>query len=266
MKAFICVYRQPIVGPKIRQQVEIAAMNQPLLQTFLNRYGQPDCFYDWGDDPAFFAATELFGDPCYASWGVCRPNVRRQLTTGDLVIFFCGRQSPSSAGLWEYFYLGYGTVREAMERRRIWEDEVYHVYRSFFNLLVNYPDGVETHYEPFGEPHADWQKRSQSPYVIFESGRQWTCFNTIDPLKVANYDSREGSFETWLADPLVKSLQARLFFNGRVDRNLRTKSRYRPHNHIALHRYFRPLDVEPALLALRGQLADLLVGNNNRFQ
>jgi hypothetical protein len=266
MKAFICVYRQPIVDRKTLQQVKTAATSQPLLQTFLSRYGQPNCFYDWGDDPAFFSATELFGDPRYASWGVCRPNVRRQLTPGDLVIFFCGRQSSSTAGFWDYFYLGFGTVREAVERRRIWEDDKYIVHRSFFNLLVNYPDGVEEHYEPFGEPHADWQKRSQSPYVIFECGQQWTYFNTTDPLKVANYDSREGPFETWLADPLVKALQASLFFNGRVDRNLRTKSRYRPHNHIALHRYFRPLDVEPALLTLRGQLANLLTCNNSLFK
>jgi hypothetical protein len=259
MKAFICVYRQPAVGPNIRQRVEAAAMHQPLLQTFLSRYGQPNCFYDWGDDPAFFSATEVFEDASYATWGVCRPNVRRQLIPGDLVIFFCGRQSLSTVGLWEYFYVGYGTVRETVERRIIWEDEEYHVYRSFFNLLVNYLDGVEAHYEPFGDPHADWQKRSKAPYVIFEPGQHLTTFNTIAPLKVAIYDSRQGPAETWLTDPLVKALRANLFFNGRVDRNLRTKSRYRPHNHIALHQYFRPRDVEPALLRLRGQLADLSV-------
>jgi hypothetical protein len=263
MKAFICVYRQPIVSPKIRRQVETAAMHQPLLQTFLNRYGQPNCFYDWGDDPAFFAATELLGNPSYASWGVCRPNVRRQLTHGDLVIFFCGRQLANTTTIWEYFYLGYGTVREAVERRRIWEDEEYHIYRFFFNLLVNYPDGVEAHHEPFGEPHADWQKRSQSPYVMFETG-QWTNFNMINPLKVAIYDGQKGLVENWLSDPLVKALRGSLFFNGRIDRNLRTKSHYRPQNHIALHRYFHPKEVEQALLALRVQLADLSLEINKQ--
>ena len=39
-----------------------------------------ECYYDWGDDPSFFAAEEFLGDVNRASWGVCRRDVREKLS------------------------------------------------------------------------------------------------------------------------------------------------------------------------------------------
>ena len=85
MKAFICVYRQPQVSRTIWNKVQAAAAGNSLLQDFLTVYGRPDCFFDWGDDPGFFAATRLMGNVNFASWGVCRGNVRRQLQPGEVL-------------------------------------------------------------------------------------------------------------------------------------------------------------------------------------
>ena len=61
------------------------------------------CFYDWGDDPAFFAAEEFLGDVNPASCGVCRRDVREQLRNGDFVIFFCAKALEDRT--WEYYYI-----------------------------------------------------------------------------------------------------------------------------------------------------------------
>lgn len=253
MQVFICVYRQPQVGGPILKKVQAAAVDNPLLQDFLAVYGQAACFYDWGDDPGFFAATRLMGNVNLASWGVCRRNVRKLLKPGDLVIYFCGRQSTASKHDWEYFYIGYGTVQRAVERQAIWEQEDLAHYRGFFNCLVKYDNGVQSHYEPFGEPHDDWAKRIEAGYFLFDPLQ--TDFNLTDPLLVAVYSDPKQPRETWLLqDPLVRRLHSALFFDGLVDRGLRIPNKFRPHGHIALH-HFLKTDVQQRLLALKAKLA-----------
>ena len=51
------------------------ADSDPLLSRFLNGYREN--FWDWGDDPSFFAAEHRLGDVRRASWGVCRADVRK---------------------------------------------------------------------------------------------------------------------------------------------------------------------------------------------
>ncbi len=119
-------------------------------------------FYDWGDDPSFFMSKQLFGNFNHVTWGVCRRNVRIQLSEGDVVIFFCGK---ADKRFWNYYFIGYGTVQCALaNRQQIWTEEAYKSYRKYYNVLVNINGN---HYEPFGEPHDDWKKRIQASYIIF---------------------------------------------------------------------------------------------------
>ena len=55
------------------------AGDNKLLKRYLALYNAPGCFYDWGDDPSFFAASELLGSPNNATWGVCRRDVRASM-------------------------------------------------------------------------------------------------------------------------------------------------------------------------------------------
>jgi len=106
------------------------------LREFLDDYPKLNCFYDWGDDPAFFSAKNLLGDYRFATWGVCRRDVRNQLTKGDLIIYFCERQSCDNLKVSDYFFIGFGTVSEAISRYQLWQDSRYRIYRDFFNVLV----------------------------------------------------------------------------------------------------------------------------------
>lgn len=89
MKAFICVYRHLYRNKNskaIKQQIE----QVEYFQSYIEEYSLENNFYDWGDDPSFFMSKQLFGDYKHVTWGVCRRNVRIQLSEGDVVIFFCG--------------------------------------------------------------------------------------------------------------------------------------------------------------------------------
>src|SRR5690242_17635413 len=108
MQAFICVYRQRIPTDSQLRKTQEAAKSDEHLAEFLRIYD--DSVFDWGDDPSFYSAQVRFGDVRKASWGVCRPNVRKLLKPEDLVVFFCGRASRDESKMWDYFYVGFGTV------------------------------------------------------------------------------------------------------------------------------------------------------------
>jgi hypothetical protein len=127
---FVCVYRRHIPTPSQWRRTLDAASSDQRLSRFLREYFQEDRYFDWGDDPGFFAALEEFGDPRHASWAVCRPDVRAAVRTGDVVAFFVGkpafeehegRHRPS--GPTDYFYIGCGTVGRLVNRRELWLDE-----------------------------------------------------------------------------------------------------------------------------------------------
>ncbi len=63
MRAYACVYRHPTPTPGERRLTELESNDSPLLARYLECYKQTDCFYDRGDDPSFFAATEILGNP-----------------------------------------------------------------------------------------------------------------------------------------------------------------------------------------------------------
>ena len=117
MNIFICVYRHPNPGRELDVVIK-ASQKDASLNKFLSEYNKPNNYYDWGDDPSFFKAKEVFNNYNHATWGVCRRDVRCQLKAGDLVVYFCGRQEKNE---WNYFFVGFGTVKSALfTRNDIW--------------------------------------------------------------------------------------------------------------------------------------------------
>ena len=122
MKCYVCVYRQPVLNERKWNRTWNEAGNKRGLKKYLEMYRsglEQDgaCYYDWGDDPAFFAAEEFLGDVNGASWGVCRTDVRGKLSEGDVVVFFCAKARIE--GIWEYYYIGLGTVSETIDHSLI---------------------------------------------------------------------------------------------------------------------------------------------------
>ena len=208
MKAYVCVYRQPTRNDDWQKTWDEAS-GVPGLKKYLRRYKQrfqknnqmEGRFYDWGDDPSFFAAEEFLGDVRKASWGVCRPNVRCELEEGDFVVFFCAQQQRRDKDVWKYYYIGVGTVGEVIDRKQIWTKEKYKQYREFYNLLT---DSKGKHNELIHSYHEDkiknkegevieldWERKSRKPYIIFDGSGDKTHFNLVSPLLVATYESRK---------------------------------------------------------------------------
>jgi hypothetical protein len=163
VKAYICTYLHRC--PKVREWrlTKTLADTDPLLSKFLNGYGEN--FWDWGDDPSFFAAEHRLGDVRRASWGVCRADVRKALSVGDLVVFFCARDAGS---VWRYHFVGFGIVKALISRNQLWTNPSYPDYRSFYNVLARLENGQLVQNETFHKYHLDWQHRAKAPYVIFD--------------------------------------------------------------------------------------------------
>ncbi len=257
MKAYICVYRHPIPGRRDRRLTELASASNPTLRRFLDVYDDQNCFYDWGDDPSFFAASELLGDVRDATWGVCRRDVRNGLNAGDYIAFFCAKSTGRSIS--EYFYIGVGTVSLGLTRQTIWSDDRYAKYRDFFNILACSSDGVLEQHETFHRYHDDWQRRCEAPYWLF--AREQSRFNLVNPLHVATFGGTKGAVETWHSsrDRQVAHLEAILFPPSASARRLRTTNLRIPHRQINLLRHLgRQADLD----ALRSDLMELATGSS----
>ncbi len=244
MKSYVCVYRQPLPKDLKWEKTWKEGADKRGLRKYLERYRAgfeqgPACFYDWGDDPAFFAAEEFIGDVNRASWGVCRRNLREKLHIGDFVIFFCAKAvaaESTEAKAWEYYYVGLGTVSESLDRSIIWSADEYKSYRDFFNLLVD-PSGA--HREFIYDRHdCDWLKRADAPYILFEPSRNLTHFNVASPILVATYRLggdpwRDNVIEQWqLDDEGVQTIYQEIprRIGGRKLRTGRTDQGY-PHQY-----------------------------------
>ena len=249
MKAYLCVYRQFKVRAINWAKSKALVHDNPKLRVgkFLRRYKRnlegstTGRFYDWGDDPAFFGAEEFLGDVRQASWGVCRPDVRRQLSRGDFVVFFCAQQQLEERSRWTYHYIGVGTVSKVIRRRsRLWTVDAYRKYRKFYNLLI---DEVDNHKEVLFPHHDDdWEDKLQAPYILFEGSVQ-THFNVRKPLLVATYDSRNpagGSdiLESWqLDDQYVREIDKLIPIRD-GGKKLRTSHHGNAHRHMPLSCYY----------------------------
>ncbi|MGH8982565.1 MAG: hypothetical protein ACRDY6_01660 [Acidimicrobiia bacterium] len=235
---YVCVYRRHIPTAAQWRSTVQAADGDPRLRQFLDEYWRKDRYFDWGDDPAFFAARETFGDPRHASWAVCRPNVRTALREGDGVAFFCGKQALRAqggayrpAGPYDYFYVGCGAVGRLVERVELWHDKRLAPYRSFYNTLArpNATGALEQH-ETFLPYHPNWRDRASSPLVLFDL--EHSAFNLDDPHPVAHYEPDSGPPERWRADRTSRKLE-RLLFDG-TTRRLRTSKTGFAHAHRRL--------------------------------
>ena len=240
MKAYLCVYRQPLIERKHWNCTRSEIRNRSELRQYLRRYDRRfqergGRFYDWGDDPSFFAAEHFLDDIRRATWGVCRGNVRSQLDPGDFVIFFCAQQQETDTSLWDYFYIGVRTVGEIVTcRQRIWRNRKFRAYRKFYNLLV---DDNNEQKEVIHKYHDDWERRLEAPYIVFNGSRKTTHFNVSNPLLVATYspDSlapEEPIMETWhVNDRMVQRLY-KLIPHRDGGKILRTSRTGNAHSHM----------------------------------
>jgi hypothetical protein len=250
-KAFVCVYQHTKATADEKQLTAEERPEDPLLQSFLTHYDELDCFYDWGDDPSFFAATHLLGNPAAASWGVCRSDVRKQLRRGDFIVWFCAKYDLATAGRICYFFIGCTTVLYVVgDRRHIWTERRYMPYRKFYNVLARLNGGgALEQYETFHRFHNDdWQRRATAPYIIFDPDPTMSVVDLNHPLLVACREPRE-RLETWRNGVVrVAKLRRVLLSDNGIPRNLRTNNLQQTHRQIALHKYVLP-DQLPALRA-----------------
>jgi hypothetical protein len=238
MKAFICVYQHPIPSKREWRLTESAAADDPLLRDFLARYHDDDFFYDWGDDPSFYSATNVLGDARAASWGVCRRDVRSQLREGDFIVWFCARTHRLVSGAISYFFIGVSTVLSTIDRRQLTDDADFSRYRPFYNKLIAVSEGTIKHQEIFHGYHSDWANRIKAPYVLFNPSPDASCVELKKPLLVAKREPNE-RIEKWRSalDPRVAMLEKILFVDTGVARRLRTTSFQNTHRQIPLHNY-----------------------------
>jgi hypothetical protein len=261
MKAFVCVYRHPSISERDLGIVRRNAENIPELRSFLDNYFQHQSFYDWGDDPSFFQASQRLGDPRRASWGVCRPKVRRQLGAGDVVIFICSCEG-LEAGSWDYYYVGFGTVRISLQREQIFQDDQYAEYRSFFNMISRWENGHKVQYEVFEGDHNNFEGRCQAGYILFQLDK--TDFNLVNPLPIARYDGRQTAENWHTTDPLVAKLYSALFLDGEVKRYLHTSRIGFSHADFPLHRHFEKAGRQKELADLWPKLAEISTSVRDR--
>lgn len=252
---YLCVYRQVLPRRKaVLQEVGEAAKSNPMIAQLLGHYESGQTVYDWGDDPSFFSAECEQGSAAYAAWGVCRPNVRRKLCPGDLVVYFCARSMVGGGGV-DYLFSGYGTVKAAIfDRGELWRNPEWSAYRSHLNTLVRYDSDHQVHDEPFPPGHPDWEYRLESPYIIFDP--ELSRFKMRSPLLVAAAKSRDMR-ETWrVKDDQVEKLHSLLFGELGLSRGLRTSRTGTSHPHINLTRLVREGRLTAAWL--RQRLDDFL--------
>jgi hypothetical protein len=234
---YVCVYRRHVPGAGDWRQTVERSRDNPILARFLSEYWRDDRYFDWGDDPSFFGALDTFDDARRASWGVCRPNVREALVPGDGVAFFLlkpevkinRRGTRVQIGPADYFYVGFGTVDQVVDRDVIWTDQRFGAYRTFFNALARPAGKAMENVEVFPQ-HPDWTRRASAPVVLFEP--YGSSFDLHTPPRIGRYVPVEGFPERWSDDATSQTVQ-RLLFAGR-NRRLRTSDGGHPHPHLRL--------------------------------
>lgn len=223
MHAYLCTYRNLRTLPQDVAATRQANKDDATLNEFLDGY--PASFWDAGDDPSFFCAARLLGTVQAATWGVCRPDVRRRVRCGDVVIFICAKEHQER---WDYHYVGYGTVGARLSRYQIWNRREYECYREFYNVLAR-AEGTQLHHlERIFPFHDDWRKRADSGYLLFDPHR--SHFDIDTPLHVATWKRGAVPIESWLSniDRRVAVLE-RLFFGNKPNgRRLRNAAKRHP--------------------------------------
>ena len=222
-------------------------------------------FYDNGDDPSFFSRSHIGGA---LTWGVCRPDARSQVQTGDVVVFFAFTEASNGV---EYRLCAISTVERKISQARIFSDRAYRRYKRYLNLLVQPEDENGErwiHHEP-GTPANDWHTNWLSRvaayraydtealdrqsakdrvtmgqaiggkpfefgenYVLFSEDLHLTFVLAHPPLVAIAEPPRP---EDWLKDTISRSIFKRTVGEGRrhgvlLSRSLRIHRRPHPHS------------------------------------
>ena len=230
MNAYLCTYCHRKPSAKDWNRTRGAAEQDQILGKFL--VGWDRSYYDWGDDPSFFAAQQFLGDVREATWGVCRPDVRKALSEGDVVLFFCGCQV-GDRGVWCYHFVGLAKVRALVRHRAcLWTNPAYVSYRKFYNVLARLEGGHLVQSETFHPKHGDWERRADAPYVVFDSA--YSFFNLTAPHCVATWEYGRPTPELWKTDDRSKDIERLLFDDRGINRRLRTSVGGHPHPKLNL--------------------------------
>lgn len=122
---------------------------------FKKAVSQQDWPFDGGDDPSFYAARKFGGQ---LSWGVCRQDVRNNLRSDDVVVFFSFRKFEET-GDSEYRLCAIATVERKVSQMEVWQDRNLRLYKKYFNLLIRPSKSARggwEHFEPTSQVHNDW--------------------------------------------------------------------------------------------------------------
>ncbi len=227
--------------------------------------------YDVGDDPSFFCWKNYRHKSGRLAWGVCRPDVRKAVLQGDVVVFFTylRRTMTQDWTKGKYLFVGYATVQEKVSPGSIWTEPSLEVYQSYLNHLIAPDDvqsGVYVHREPVPtQNHENWlwrvaerdghlkesfnelhrsnhfapetsqvngrQVRFGNNYVLFEPEVPKT-YILQNPIPVARFQAA-GQIESWFDSETAEMIRSKTIglSNGR---HLRTLNRRQPHRHIRL--------------------------------
>lgn len=118
-------------------------------------------YCDLGDDPAFYCCDKFNSN---VTWGVCRHNVREVIDIGDEIHFVtCDKSGfdSGSAKVWNYYYVGYGVVKDKISHKDIYTNKSYFHFQHYFNMLIKPQRNGYVHWEAFDESwwHNDWKMR-----------------------------------------------------------------------------------------------------------
>lgn len=214
--------------------------------------------YDVGDDPAFFSANHFHGS---VTWGVCRPDVRNQVVSGDWVAFFAAERAHAGRAM-RYRFSALLRVEKKVAQTSLSASDLKPGFQSYLNLLIR-PSGTGwEHFEPAAQRsswHRDWLWRlctgnglrkadavaagdahragteltingRSAPiaanYVIFSKEESLVVEN---PPVLANYHQGD-RHETWVGEQRSRGIRELLL--GDSQRWLRTTNRQQPHRHI----------------------------------
>jgi len=245
--AYVCVYRHFFPSTRDIVATQTAAVTDPKLLRFLALYPGASSFYDWGDDPSFYSALCTQGDPAFAGWGVCRPDVRQAVVPGDLVVFFCAKRQAPRARTTDYYFIGVGTVQHSIQNRsHLWSKPQFRFYRSHYNVLARPTPGGLVQHETFHPYHDNWMHRASRPYVIFDPNL--SKFNLSSPILVST--STNGATDIWNTNRSrrVNTIEHTLFRQFGITRRLRTSPTGNAHRHLNLTKHLRKVGTSPSQL------------------
>lgn len=217
--------------------------------------------YDAGDDPSFCWASTHPG--VRVTWGVCRPNVRRSIRRGDIVVFISFlRNRNTSCG--EYRLVAALPVDYKLTHTAIYRFDANACFREYPNLLIRARDGGWEHHEPVlpvEDWHDDWlarvsnlngipvdefraagaSHRSGAPLMIrgrqIEASANYVVFAPDErgfvlpaPPLIATWHEGDAS-ETWCTDLRARNIHALTLGGLAPGRHLRVDNQI-PHPHV----------------------------------